>query len=131
MRLHKTDASGKITVGDVETSMDDDIEGDEMDGGLGGSNLGDAEVSGASQKAMLRVTRRPTMKRGRQMTCLSALGQQDELNGSIDANSAPWDVIRWAKLKKLTTQNLGNSEQNDYHPSPSPSSPPPQPTLQK
>lgn len=48
----QTDASGKVTVGDVETGMDDDIEGSEMDGGLGGSNLGDAEDSGASQNVM-------------------------------------------------------------------------------
>jgi len=44
----RSDASGKVTVGDVETGMGDDIEGDEMDGG----NLGDAEDSDASQKVM-------------------------------------------------------------------------------
>ena len=46
-----TDASGKVTV-DVGVGMDDGIEGSDMDVGLNGSNLGDAEDSGASQKVM-------------------------------------------------------------------------------
>lgn len=44
-----TGASGKGSVGQ---GMGDDIESDELDGGLSGSNLGDAEDSGASQKVM-------------------------------------------------------------------------------
>ncbi|RPB25715.1 hypothetical protein L211DRAFT_806351, partial [Terfezia boudieri ATCC MYA-4762] len=206
----QTDASGKVTVGDVETGMDDDIEGGEMDGGLGGSNLGDAEDNGASQKVMeyLHDAREDTeagsteaMFRGYQniyheekkademdtsvssptlstsiaddsqsvhdsvasspgasaydsrlsssfhspspslrpfdrrfqsrlqpqtpspfpfafftasSRSSSALGQQDELNGSIDANGAPWDVIRWTKLKKITTQVFSEAGRRSF-----------------
>ncbi|KAF8424681.1 Golgi CORVET complex core vacuolar protein 8-domain-containing protein [Tirmania nivea] len=195
-----TRASGKVSVGDAETGMDDDIEGSEMDGGLSGSNLEDAEDSGASQKVMeyLHDAREDTeagsaeaMFRGYQKIhhegrraedmgtsvssptlstsiaddtqsvhdsvasspggsaygsrlsssfhspspslrpfdrrfqsrlqpqtpsplpsaflttnsrSSSALSQQDQINGSIDANGAPWDVIRWTKLKKITAQ---------------------------
>ncbi|RPB25819.1 hypothetical protein L211DRAFT_805442 [Terfezia boudieri ATCC MYA-4762] len=151
----QTDASGKVTAGDVETGMDDDIEGGEMDGGLGGSNLGDAEDNGASQKVMedsvasspgasaydsrlsssfhspspsLRPFDRRFQSRLQPQTpspfpsalftassrSSSALGQQDELNGSIDANGAPWDVIRWTKLKKITTQVFSEAGRRSF-----------------
>ncbi|KAF8473987.1 Golgi CORVET complex core vacuolar protein 8-domain-containing protein [Kalaharituber pfeilii] len=34
----------------------------------------------------------------------SLADQPDDQNGSMDDNGAPWDVIRWTKLKKITSQ---------------------------